>query len=689
MYLLTFVSSLRVKSVITRYLALPQLPTLPILTADGAFSNPSATLEKNTKDIMNILSSNCYSYNHIILNVSTRLQSSMNGDSDVLLRHKEEVLNSLATLQQLPILSIVEEELHVRDELIDWNEDANRVMAMSAQSKLSFNQIESLDRRLSDILALRSERRAKVCHRLREDRLVDEQLRAFAVADQLVICPITGSWVRDQHRRGCDWMMNYRSIIAALVDAATNTTRNQECVEVTRITALLEEHDLHLVVTFPEEYGQLHSAKQNVEQWRNSISQILLSDAITLEERCQQLADAACLRPKGVLVDPAGDVVDLWVRVFSWRLSLKLGFKKMSDHFDQWEANHPPGTQMSSHNIQEMFTILLSVFAPLLIEGQDLLISDEDLSRPFLKYLRARAIKAIQTGVQSAFSRKTILESSAFGKSVLERVLEPKTEHLRDSCLPFSRKVFWMMMLKELFLDLKSDDIFFSGDMSDAKALLLLSTGDTSLSSFLDTQADETHLQTLISTAENLNRRAYTILEKCTILLQSNCDACIEDLREALLALCDVQSSFNNANPLAVKLLPDKSMREKLHDRILWLTWLLKIFTYDLFRKRDTALVTGNYLIHVNNLRELHFTIPNTSDRSSESVGEGLDREIVRVSTLVTDLWRHANEWRTNVAAIFPTSFVSDSLNSRSTDDVVDVTNLIALCNSPILSQVR
>jgi hypothetical protein len=70
-------------------------------------------------------------------------------------------------------------------------------------------------------------------------------------------------------------------------------------------------------------------------------------------------------------------------------------------------------------------------------------------------------------------------------------------------------------------------------------------------------------------------------------------------------------------------------------------------------------------------------------------VGEGLDREIVRVSTLVTDLWRHANEWRTNVAALLPTSFVSDSLNSRSTDDVVDVTKLIALCNSPILSQVR
>ena len=53
------------------------------------------------------------------MDISARLQGSMSGDGDVLLRHKEEVMKALATLARLPILSIVEEELNVRDELIE------------------------------------------------------------------------------------------------------------------------------------------------------------------------------------------------------------------------------------------------------------------------------------------------------------------------------------------------------------------------------------------------------------------------------------------------------------------------------------------------------------------------------------------------------------------------------------------
>ncbi len=676
------------KNVITRYQALPQLPTLPILTSDGAFANPSAMLENNTRDLMTILSSNCYSYNHIIMDVSTRLQGSMSGDGDVLLRHKEELLKALADLARLPILSIVEEELNVRDELIDWNEDAQRVMAMSAQSKLPFNQVEALDRRLSDILALKSDRRAKLCNRLREDRLVDEQIQAFAFADQLVACPTTGLWVRDQHKRGSEWMMNYRSIIAALVDAATNTTRNKECVEVSRITALLEEHDLRLAVTFPAEYGQLHSAKQNVEQWTQSISKIVLSDSISLEERCEQLSDAARLRPKGVLVDPAGDVVDLWVRVFSWRLSLNIGVKTMHDHFGRWKDNQPPDNQITFLDNQDMMRMLLTVFAPLIIEGQDLLLSDEDVSRPFLKHLRSQSINMHQAGDRSVFSKRTILESSAFGMSVLERVLESNSEQLLDSCLLFSRRVFWILMLKGFFSGLESDT--FPGDMSDAKALLLLSNGDFASGSILDTQAHVAHLQTLIGIAESLNRKAFAILEKSNSLLQTNCDAHTEELREGLVVLCDIQSSLNRSElSLAVKLLPDKLLPEKIHWRIKWLTWLLNTFTYDIFNEKATTATTESKRIHVTNLRDLHDALPNRIDQGRKAGVENFEREILRVSTMVKDLWERANEWRTNGAELLPTVFGSYSLGNERIDEVINVEDLIALAESPILCKVR
>lgn len=483
-------------------------------------------------------------------------------------------------------------------------------------------------------------------------------------------------------------MNNYRSIIAALVDAATNTTRNKECVEVTRITALLEEHDKHLTVKFPEEYDQLFSAKQNVEQWTHSITDTILSDSITLEERCQRLVDAARLRPKGVLVDPAGDVVDLWVRVFTWRQRLKLGVEKMSDQFGQWVKNHPSGTKVSLLDDHELSVPMLSVFAPLIIEGQDLLISDEDVPRPFLKYLRSEAIQSLPNGGRSAFSKKTIVESSSFGKSVLNRALE--FDSLLDSSLLFGRKVIWMIMLKGFFSGLESDTTF-PGDMLDAKSLMLLGTGNFAPNSLLDTQEDEARLRTLIGIAETLNRRAFAILEKCTALLRSNCVARVEELRDALLELCDIQTDFNNSNPHAVKLLPDKALLQKLRSRISWVTWLLNAFTFDIFNENIPAQLFGGNRIHVNNLRDLHDKIPNEYiDRNNQSLDENLDIEIVRVGTLVKNLWDQADRWRSNVASLLPKLFGSASLDhERINDDVVNVSELISLTESPILTKVR
>lgn len=120
----------------------------------------------------------------------------------------------------------------------------------------------------------------------------------------------------DQQKRGSEWMANYHSIVTIL---KTNTpSQGGVSVDVQRITELLEEHDdaQHLAVSFSGEYDHLESLRHNITQWTTTVHQIVLSDSLTLEERCEQLTSASHIRPKGATA-PTGKVIHLWIRAFT------------------------------------------------------------------------------------------------------------------------------------------------------------------------------------------------------------------------------------------------------------------------------------------------------------------------------------------------------------------------------------
>lgn len=66
----------------------------------------------------------------------------------------------------------------------------------------------------------------------------------------------------------------------------------------------------------------------------------------------------------------------------------------MTDHFAAWKNNNQtqPNSQMEGAEYQEMLRLIRSVLAPLIIEGQDFLIAQQDdgdgALRPFLAGLR-------------------------------------------------------------------------------------------------------------------------------------------------------------------------------------------------------------------------------------------------------------------------------------------------------------
>ena len=152
-------------------------------------------------------------------NIGANLRSSVNasgsdstGTHEMQLTTKSGVAAALVELKRLPILSVVEEKLYIRDELIDWNNNAIGVMEASTCSKIPYKQIEDLHNELMNIIDLKSQGRV-IVKNLRPSKAVDSELHLFALDDEKVICIATGSWVRDQYKRASEWKKRYDSLI--------------------------------------------------------------------------------------------------------------------------------------------------------------------------------------------------------------------------------------------------------------------------------------------------------------------------------------------------------------------------------------------------------------------------------------------------------------------------------------------
>ena len=192
----------------------------------------------------------------------------------------------------------------------------------------------------------------------------------------------------------------------------------------------------------------------------------------------------------------------------------------------------------------------------------------------------------------------------------------------------------------------------------------------------MDTNNEESRLKKIIHDTEKLKYEYTSILQQCTTLLQTNCFLHKEALRQNLIVLSNLQSHFNDvAMKLAVKLLCDQTMRKKLSTKINGLTWLISTFAYDVFNQNEESLAVSTDRIHINNLRELHNTIPR----------DCLDNEVVRVSALVKDLWVRASEWQNKVASLIP---VSSNEASSSFGSCIKLDALVALAENEMLSKV-
>eukprot|EP00804_Cyclotella_cryptica_P009216 CCRYP_021051-RA/>CCRYP_021051-RA protein AED:0.03 eAED:0.03 QI:195/1/1/1/1/1/8/677/2245 len=687
-----------IEDVIRRFSALPRLPSPPFGGFDSE-AQPSALLLENTKDSITILSANCYSYNHIIGNIGASLRSSINVNSndsnvspDILLRTKTGVASALIELRRLPILSVVEEKLCVRDELIAWNAIALDAINTTS-SKLPFTQIQELYDDLENILGMKSKGRAQLCKNLRPNKSVDSEVHLFAVDDEPVICPVSGVWVREQYNKACLWKKKCDSVLSALElhgffsRELSAKKGNVGLVDLESINSLCEEHqDVEFASSFPE-FDRISGVREKIHQWSIKFDQIL-SDSITLRERCDRLAALNESRPKGVIVKPTPSTICLWSRVFSWPLKVQEGVKLLTSQFSNWKADHPLESGVHEDRDVHLTRLLKTCLRQLIAEGQFFLLTDS--VTPSMNRLKDEAIEFICGSEMDPAPLKinAILDSTCHAKIGLNHIFDTKTDEAMGSPLFVLRVLFWKNMVKCFLQSLNNASSDMNTDLHEklnlGNATLLLSLCPKSSGpapiGIVDDKSEKERLRALIRDAEELLSRANAILSHATDLLHENnpvsrmdeLEVCESGLASLLLNV----KSNRDANLL----LRSSGIEVKIAQKNDLLRWLLNTMSYPIlwdsqcshtivFDEKDRRIALDAVIgLHASIPPKLLCSLPE----------EVIDAEVGRLVLLVKNLVRRAKQWQASLR----------SLHENGNSKIVELCTIKAIAQASILSMV-
>jgi len=673
-----------VQDIIERWNALPSLPTPPFDGLEGGIANLSAALAANTRDSITVLSSSCFSYSHIIGNAEARLLNSTIADNtseqDARLRSKEGVALALLELTRLPILSVVEEKLHLRHELLDWNNRVKDIMTASAVSKISYSQIENLYRQLMSILALKTDRRIELCQNIKPCTMIEGQMKLFAASEESLICPATSAWARTQFNKSSKWIEGYNDVMD-IINSQSNSapgvssppplsSSTGRLVEVQRIRNLLSEHG-ELACAFQTSYAELQSMHQAATQWETMIDQVLTTDTLTLSERCQQLTVASQSRPRGIMLDPSCDAIDEWRKLLTWPLDLERGVGELTSKL----LSRTASTQLPGEGVEiELMSLVNDCLGQLIVAGKDLNLFQT--TTKFLGELKNQVLCSFPSTGQS-LNPDAILRTSKHGPKVLGIIHKDSGGSVKAVT-----SAFWKLLCIKFVDHLKCVGSFANScDLSDAKALISLCPVGSQ--SPIDTSADLLKLKKFVSDAERLRNEFSLEIAQASTFLQSNCFENEAGIRTCMLKLKDLQSDFEDPQlALAVILLRHLKCEDSLATMIRKLAWLTDMLAHGgVFDDNAHAPSDDGGRIHICELKKLHDSIPLAIDSEKTApAGVAADSELLRMCIQVKRTFDRARLWQQRVGAVLK--------DTNSGDDVMTLDGLAAIAMDPILSKV-
>ena len=418
-------------------------------------------------------------------------------------------------------------------------------------------------------------------------------------------------------------------------------------------------------------------------QWSSTFDEALTSDTLSLQERCNRLATLKKSRPNGVLVQPTQQTLDLWLRIYSWPLSVHEKVKLMLEQFTSWKANnqHLPSVTNEAKDAV-LVNLMRTNVAPLLIEGSQTFLLIGHLP-PSISSLRDEAIEFIcgSNNDASTIKMDMLAQSTKHAKAGIDHIFNVKVDEVVLSSLVLLRVLFWKVMVKGFMKHVNNaqshtnTDLHAMLDVNNAKALFSLCPRNASCESdIIEEKTDEVCLQANIRDADDLSQRSHAILIHASDLLRERSFMRKNELEHSVEALKSLQSSFKT-NPCAALMLRSSLIEERISCQILTLRWMLNTMAYPLLWGGELVDENKNGEMSDNRiplgiLQDLYSGIPSKVNEN--------ESEVTQMISKVNHLINGANQWQVSCRA----------LQNNECGKIAELFTIQSLAQASILSMV-
>lgn len=471
------------------------------------------------------------------------------------------VEKALTEFASVAVLSLAEEKLATRLDLLRWEQRANVVMNLE---RPSFVDVETLHVELEALLGGNSASRAALTKNLRQNSFVDTEIRTFVKCDDEAVTGYLSSQLRLRYSISSTWKERAGSLIGAL--RAFGNTSLESCrgqqkpaamIDIRRILDLLNEYE-NLHVDISPLNDLLRCVYDDAIRWSTSVTATLTNQDQPFKECLKAAVQFGSSRPKGIILDPTRQVCELVIDLLQWYIAVETLLESETAADDAVAFLVLKGIEVVSHYgckrlQQPMFTV-----SPMTADFILKHISTSRLTRPLLL---------------------SNLENSDLTRHFLKRMIDEDQDG--QGSHPFLSLIFWLwrlhvnVFIKEATGCLKADT-----EPTLAKAKKLLAGQPVPFTHlgkpliFHQAVDDVKQLKEMVMAAENIVTATDQILtaSKHLIRVASSNEASVRDHHRRLK---DILTNLKNRNDERNSIVLDRTLESQVEQDLKIFSWLV------------------------------------------------------------------------------------------------------------------
>jgi Transcription factor S-II (TFIIS), central domain len=595
---------------------------------------------------------------------------------DARLQTLEGIDKILCCFSHFPFLSVVEEKLAVRKDLLLWV-DSEKPFVNRAKKSRTLDDVEETFKILTNILIGTSQGRKDLIVSLKHDGSMEKEIRHGAQMDFEHLTDNIGPKFHAQYVEATNWKQRALTMLNTLrfhrnpvAGEPLTTSKGSSMVELKRIQDLLDDYET-LNFSIPEFHKVILAVWKDATQWSQDVHHVIDTEQNLLS----QLIFYRNERPRGIIVDPARHIFDAFIELLDWHRKVKesIGTNRQEIDFTIVHGLIYDGSEIIDRYISWRKS------------GDD----EVDYNIEALKRYLSNAYKMVRQPKLNFLSK---IDASPLGQMILDKLYSPSFDAIEGFPFLMMLHLVWIGQISDVVHAATHEASAIQPTLREAETLLRLEPklSNGGINALLNEYMEKIKFQFLCLIDEGkaleANSKQMLCLDK-EIFRERNTNG--DQLREILGVLKTNQLKFKALKQGGKGLVLDSDLEKNLDRLIKEICWFLRALSHPILFSTSQDEETSER-VPFSEIVALYDRIPQKHD--------GRMWEISRVIIRVKTLYEAADIWQKTVSSLFSLSnrgakrrqVLSQDSDVDATENQVKVSNfqLSDLIKDPILLSV-